>query len=102
MTAPAPTADATNQADSAVGIAAVVLAVFVAIAVAGLFLALIGADRSGRLVAPSSDVGHPQMAKTQAPASPLSTIGLSGRLGTSQNRPRAPHPTTNTGHGQNK
>jgi hypothetical protein len=66
MTAPAPPADAINEADSAAGIAAVVLAVFVAIAVAVLFLALIGADRSGRLVARSSDVGHPQLAKTLA------------------------------------
>ena len=69
MTARPPTPDATNRADSAAGIAAVVLAVFVAIAVAGLFLALIGADRSGPLVAPSSDVGHAQLAETQAPAS---------------------------------
>ena len=67
--APRPTPDAANQADSAAGIAAVVLGVFVAIAVAGLFLALIGAERSGRLVAPGSDVGHAQLAKTQAPAS---------------------------------
>jgi len=102
MTTPRPILDATDAADGAARTAPVVLAVFVAIAVAGLFLVLIGADRSDRLVAPSSRVGPAQMAKTQAPASPLSTLGLSGRLGTSQNRARAPHLTTNTAHEQNK
>ena len=91
MTAPRSTLDATNQAEGAARIAAVVLAVFVAIAVAGLFLVLIGADRRDRLVAPSSAVGHAQMAKPQAAASPLSTLGPGGTLGTSQNRARTPH-----------
>jgi hypothetical protein len=36
----------------------------VAIAVAALFLVLIGADRSDRLVAPSSNVAPAQLAKT--------------------------------------
>ena len=102
MTAPRPTLQATNQADSAARIAGDVLAVFVAIAVAGLFLVLIGADRSDRLVAHSSDVGHAQMTKTRAPASPLSTLGLGGTLGTSQNRAHAPHLNTNATHEQNK
>ena len=67
---PAPTApDATSQPGRAAGIGAVALAVLVAIAVAALFLVLIGADRSDRLVAPSSGVAHAQLAKTQAPAS---------------------------------
>ena len=91
MTAPRPILDATNQADGTARIAAVVLAVFVAIAVAGLFLVLIGADRGDRLVAPSSGFRHAQMAKTHAPASQLSTPGPGGTKRTSQNRARAPH-----------
>ena len=91
MTAARPTLDATNRADGTGWIAAVVLAVFVAIAVAGMFLVLIGADRGDRPVAPSSDIGHAQMAKTRAPASQLSTHGPGGAEDTSQNRARAPH-----------
>jgi hypothetical protein len=88
VTAPRPTLDASNQADGAARIAAVVLAVFVAIAVAGLFLVLTGADRRDRLVAPTSAVGDAQMAKTQAPASQLSTLGLGGTLGIAEPGPR--------------
>lgn len=59
------------------------LAAFVAIAVAGLFRVLIGADRSDRLVAPSSGVADAQLAKTQAPGFPLSILGLGGALAAS-------------------
>jgi hypothetical protein len=89
MTAPPPTPDATNQADIAARIDAVVLAVFIAIAVAGLFLVLIGADRTDRLVAPSSDVGHTQLAETQAPAS---------RSRSSASAERSPPPRTEPAH----
>ena len=78
--------DATSQPGRAAGIGAVALAVLVAIAVAGLFLVLIGADRSDRLVAPSSDVAHAQLAKTQAPASALDPR-LGGVLATSRTEP---------------
>jgi hypothetical protein len=61
--------DVAGQPGRAAGIGAVALAVLVAIAVAGLFLVLIGADRSDRLVAPNSDVADAQLAKPQAPAS---------------------------------
>jgi hypothetical protein len=68
MTPVAPPPRGTSQLERAAGVGSVALAVLVAIDVAGLLLVLIGAERSDRLVAPSSDVADPQLARTQAPA----------------------------------
>ena len=93
--------DATSQPGRAAGIGAVALAVLVAIAVAALFLVLIGADRSDRLVAPSSDVAHAQLAKTQAPTSRSRSSPLRSTGHLPQPSPRTTASTTNKTHEQN-
>ena len=67
MTPVSPPPHVTGQLGRAAGIGAVVLAVFVAIAVAGLFLVLIGAQRSDRPAAPEHHRAPPALSTPSNP-----------------------------------
>ena len=64
MAAFQPAPDARSQPGKAAGLAAVVLGTLVAVAIAALFLVLIGASRTGRLAPPE----HPR--RRQPPTDP--------------------------------
>jgi hypothetical protein len=62
-----PAPDARNQPGNGAGLGAVVLGTLVAIAVAALFLALIGASRGGRLARPEHDRAIANPGQTRNP-----------------------------------
>ena len=74
MPAASPPPDATGQLGRAAGIGAVALAVLVAIAVAGLFLVLIGVQRSDRPPAPGALRVPASSQHTERPRQPLVVI----------------------------
>ena len=86
MTPVPPPPHVTGQLGRAAGIGAVVLAVFVAIAVAGLFLVLIGAQRSDRPAAPEHYLAPPALS---TPSNPGNAVVVARPTSA-----RRPHSTT--------
>ena len=70
MAASQPAPDARSQPGNAAGLAAVVLATLVAVAMAALLLVLIGASRRGRLTPPEHDRAPANPGQTRNPAIP--------------------------------